>query len=154
MSENEIIGTTFYQRFELLLQRDPIYRLSRVVSATRPLDEQLAEVSTAAEIWLLCEPDEALAQRWILASGGLVPIVTWGMALGLEPEQISRIVGSESGPRLIDMVGILSDQEILDALASQPAQEQCTCGWEEWEATGEGWTCVHCHVDVRRDPRP
>lgn len=121
-------------------------RLADVVSAvTRPLDEQLAEISLAVDIWRLCDEDEALARRWTLAARGNPEIVERCIALGLEPEQLGRIA--------LGALDSLDDQQLLDALATRPEPAWCACGWDEWVATQAGWECPHCHVEVRRDPR-
>ena len=153
MPENKTPNTAPDQRLRFFASADAVNRLTDVVAATRPLDEQIGEISTAAEVWRLCGGDETLARRWVLASEGDPQLVARCVALGLEPEQLGRLEGSWPGRSVIDTLEKVDDQELLAMLARRPAPAWCTCGWDEWAATEAGWTCPHCRVEVRRDPR-
>ena len=99
MSENE---RTADQRLEVVVQWEAVYRLAGVVAATRPLEEQVAEISAAADIWRLCRRDEALARRWVLASEGDPQVVARCIVLGLEPEQLGRLESAASWRSVIE----------------------------------------------------
>ncbi len=132
---------------------EAIERITAAVVEARPFLEQIGEIAVAAQIWRACRGNESLATRWVWATRGDHRLVARCIVLGLEPEQLARLHGAVPGHRTLDVVNVLSDQQLLDALARRPAPAWCTCGWDEWEATGEGWECPHCHVEVRRDPR-
>ena len=154
MPENATPNTTSDLRLEAIRRGGTVYRLAEVVAAaSRPLDEQIGEIIDAAEIWRLCGEDEALARRWAFAAEGDPYGVARCVELGLEPEQLYRLPGSGRGRSVIDTLEKVDDQELLAMLARRPAPAWCTCGWDEWAATEAGWTCPHCHVEVRRDPR-
>lgn len=132
---------------------EAVERLADAVARTRSLPEQIGEIAIAGQIWRAAARDEALAERWIIATRGDSRIAERLAGLGLEPEQLYRLIDRVPDMRPTEIAGRLDDEALLMALAAQGEPSWCTCGWRDWQETESGWQCPHCHATVRRDPR-
>jgi len=132
---------------------DAVERLSGAVARTRSIPEQIGEIAIAGQIWRAAARDEALAERWITATRGDSRIAERLAGLGLEPEQLYRLIERVPDLRPTEVADRLDDESLLLALAAQGEPSWCTCGWRDWQDTETGWQCPHCRATVRRDPR-